>query len=247
MENISFDLFYMDILNKIIKKFRTLVKLMNTSTVALLASSPTSTSTRPATSTTSPSSASTRSSPSNQTSSPFVFRTPTRILSARKAGSPDGVANQSTVKFLRFYGKLICPSFPMQSVWPCTECPDRTNGFQGSSCVPELPTEARCQFHQHFTSSIVSYKSVLPTFSLITVWQKNMGTKAVRKILVKLTTGFLRRRLRRPSRHQGRQRKISISRNYQLGYRVRGSESARSLHPNFRVPNVDQEKYKLRG
>lgn len=31
----------------------------------------------------------------------------------------------------------------MQSAWPCTGCPARTNGSRESSCAPEQPTEVR--------------------------------------------------------------------------------------------------------
>ncbi len=54
--------------------------------------------------------------------------------------------------------------------------------------------DGRCQFHQYFMS-IFLYEVVLQSFSIITLvgfiilWQKNIGSKASRKMLVKLTTG----------------------------------------------------------
>ena len=62
----------------------------------------------------------------------------------------------------------------------------------GAVCT-SCSVTSRCQFHQHFTAPF-SYKSLLSSFSVDKLrfdffWRKDIGAKAARKTLVKLTTG----------------------------------------------------------
>jgi len=56
-----------------------------------------------------------------------------------------------------------------------------------------LQTSICCKFHQHFTGAIFVGKQIEQLFSsyigFVIFWQKNIGEKGVRKMLMKLTIG----------------------------------------------------------
>ena len=110
------------------------------------------------------------------------------------AGLPGGDIRPSmTVKSLNIYVRYNWPSFPMNSAWTCSERPARPNGFQESSCAPHRMSLARCQFHQHLTSSFFVQKSLEQLFWTNIVGLYFFGVrKLTQKLLVKCWWNWLK-------------------------------------------------------
>ncbi len=77
----------------------------------------------------------------------------------------------------------------------CCRCP--LNGDCMNHCPNECDARLKVSISSTFYAHLFSYKSFLHSLSLITVWlcdfcRKNIGAKAARKILIKLTKDFSR-------------------------------------------------------
>jgi hypothetical protein len=72
-----------------------------------------------------------------------------------------------------------------------------------SNHVDEI--DPRCQFHQHSTRSSICTDFLYFQFGFVIFFRKDIGTKAVGKMLVKLTTGEAE--YDRPPPRQGREEK----------------------------------------